>query len=420
MSGESGAELKTAQLERESTPRLRFLEFQGFEGWEEKKLEDIAPLQRGFDLPSDQIQLGSTPVVYSNGIQKFHNMGTAKGPGLLTGRSGTIGKIHFIEQGDYWAHNTTLWVTSFKNNHPKFIYYLYSSIGMIRFASGSGVPTLNRNDVHQFRAYIPRKVEEQQKIADCLSSLETLITAESQKLEALKTHKKGLMQQLFPGEGEAVPKLRFLEFRDAGEWEDCKLSDFIETLDAGVSVNSGDRSANSDEKGILKTNAVTNGIFESRQNKLVSDQREIERLRESVKADTIIISRMNTPALVGANAYVNTNLENIFLPDRLWAAKPKPNISLKFIAFILGSDKMRSILSQSATGTSNSMKNISKSDVLSLQIFAPSPLEQRKIADCLTSLEQLISAQTQKLEMLKTHKKGLMQQLFPAPLEGQA
>jgi len=184
--------------EGETLPKLRFPEFQDAGEWEEKRMEDVAPLQRGFDLPSDQIIQGSIPVVYSNGIQNFHNKRMAIAPGLVTGRSGTIGKIHFIEEGDYWPHNTSLWVTSFKGNFPKFIYYLYNTIGMNRFASGSGVPTLNRNYVHAFQVCLPPSVGEQQKIADCLSSIDELITTQTQKLDTLKTHKKALMQQLFP------------------------------------------------------------------------------------------------------------------------------------------------------------------------------------------------------------------------------
>jgi type I restriction enzyme S subunit len=128
----------------------------------------------------------------------------AKGPGLLTGRSGTIGNLHYIEDGEYWPHNTTLWVTTFKDHHPKFVYFLYVATGLDRFASGSGVPTLNRNDVHAFETRVPCSKEEQQRIAECLSSLDARLTAEYQKLDTLKLHKRGLMQQLFPSAEEAA------------------------------------------------------------------------------------------------------------------------------------------------------------------------------------------------------------------------
>lgn len=210
-----------------------------------------------------------------------------------------------------------------------------------------------------------------------------------------------------------VPRLRFPEFRDAGEWQERPLSKFIDRLEAGVSVNSSDRPATVHEKGILKTSAVTDGIFDPMENKVVADAGEKCRLKEPVVKNTIIISRMNTPALVGANAYIKEDYENLFLPDRLWAAKPKADTSMQFIAYILGSGKGRAALSELATGTSGSMKNIAKANVLELPVVTPGPKEQQKIADCLSSLDVLIAAHTEKLDALKTHKKGLMQRLFP-------
>lgn len=191
------------------------------------------------------------------------------------------------------------------------------------------------------------------------------------------------------------------------------MSALINGLNAGVSVNSGDRPANPGESGILKTSAVTNGVFDPLENKVVFDSEELKRLKEPVTKNTIIISRMNTPALVGANAYVEISHKNLFLPDRLWAAKPKPETSMRFIACILGSEKGKAALSELATGTSGSMKNIKKADVLELQILVPSLIEQQKIADCLFSLDTLITAQAEKIDALNSHKKGLMQQLFP-------
>jgi len=283
-----------------------------------------------------------------------------------------------------------------------------------RINTSGGIPHISAKHIKEFEICFP-SIEEQQKIADCLSALDELIAAQAQKLDTLKAHKKGLMQQLFPAPGQTTPTLRFPEFRNAGEWGEYPLSKFIKTLDAGVSVNSGDRPACDAEFGILKTSAVTNGIFEPSENKVVVDSGEQKRLKEPVQAHTIIISRMNTPALVGANAYIDTSMDNIFLPDRLWSAKPQSGTSMRFIAYTLGSEKGRSALSELATGTSGSMKNITKFDVLGMQILSPDFPEQQKIADCLSSLDELIAPQTHKLDILKAHKKGLMQQLFPNP-----
>ena len=265
------------------------------------------------------------------------------------------------------------------------------------------------------RLPLPTEPAEQQKIAECLISVDELMAAQARKVAALKTHKKGLMQQLFPREGEIQPRLHFPEFQNAGEWEKAPLSKFILTLDAGVSVNSGDsRAADRGEFGVLKTSAITKGQFDPGENKVVLAESELSRLREPVTGGTIIMCRKNTPALVGANAYVESTHENLFLPDLLWAAKPREGVSMRFLAFILGSDKGRAALSKLAKGSSASMSNITKPEVLAFSVTAPSPAEQHRIASCLSSLDALITAEAEKHEALKTHKKGLMQQLFPS------
>jgi type I restriction enzyme S subunit len=170
----------------------------GFNGeWETKPIRQIAPLQRGFDLPTRRLQEGPYPVVYSNGVLNSHAEFQVKGPGVITGRSGTIGKVTYVEK-DYWPHNTALWVTSFNGNNPKFIFYLYSHIGFERFATGSGVPTLNRNDVHAFNATIPTP-SEQSVIALVLSDMDTEITALETKLAKARQVKQGMMQELLTG-----------------------------------------------------------------------------------------------------------------------------------------------------------------------------------------------------------------------------
>ena len=208
-----------------------------------------------------------------------------------------------------------------------------------------------------------------------------------------------------------VPAIRFKGFN--GEWVKYPLASFISSLDAGVSVNSGDRSANENEFGILKTSCVTNGVFEPNENKVVFKMEEISRLKEPVLENTIIISRMNTPALVGANVYINRGYANYFLPDRLWAAKPTSIGNLKFIAYILGSGKGRLALSDLATGTSGSMKNISKPAVLRLELRAPEEKEQTAIGNYFQKLDTLINQHQQKHDKLSSIKKAMLEKMFP-------
>lgn len=170
--------------------------FKGFnDPWEQRKLGEIAPLKRGFDLPKSQIQDGPYPVVFSNGIGAYNSSFRVIAPGVVTGRSGSIGNVIYVEK-NFWPHNTSLWVTNFNKNIPKFIYYLYQHINLNRFASGSGVPTLNRNDVHNHSVLIPN-VGEQQKIANLLTILDLHIAANQRRIDQLKSLKKYLMQNMF-------------------------------------------------------------------------------------------------------------------------------------------------------------------------------------------------------------------------------
>lgn len=188
------------------------------EDWEVKSILNIAPLQRGFDLPISNISIGIYPVVFSNGILKYHNSYKAKGPGVITGRSGTIGKLFYVSE-DYWPHNTTLWITNFKGNYPKYIFYLFNSLNFSIFASGSGVPTLNRNDIHDIKIAIPNSKLEQTAIATALSDTDALIAALDKKIAKKQQIKQGAMQQLLTG------KKRLPGF--SGEWVEKPLGDTL-------------------------------------------------------------------------------------------------------------------------------------------------------------------------------------------------
>jgi type I restriction enzyme, S subunit len=189
-------DLKQSAMQQLLTGKKRLTEFDA--EWEMKRLGELAPLQRGFDLPNSQLNLGPFPVVYSNGILTYHTAFKVHGPGIVTGRSGTIGKVTFVED-NYWPHNTSLWVTNFKGSDPKFIFYLYTWLDFKRFATGSGVPTLNRNDVHSFEVLVPSTAEEQTAIASILSDMDTEIATLEQRRNKTHDLKQAMMQELLTG-----------------------------------------------------------------------------------------------------------------------------------------------------------------------------------------------------------------------------
>ena len=177
-----------------NVPPLRFPEFTG--EWQCKAIEKVAPLQRGFDLPTQNLVEGIYPVIYSNGILQHHDKYKCEAPGLITGRSGTIGKFTYIDSGFYWPHNTSLWVTDFCGNCPKFIYYLYQTVHIEQFSTGSGVPTLNRNDVHRYKTSVPTAIVEQEKIAKFLSILDERIVTQNKIIDKLQSLIKGIAQNI--------------------------------------------------------------------------------------------------------------------------------------------------------------------------------------------------------------------------------
>jgi len=135
-------------------------------GWESKRLDEVGTLQRGFDLPAPLRTSGPFPLVTSSGPTDTHNEAKVKGPGVATGRSGSIGNVFFVDD-DFWPLNTTLYVKDFHGNYPRFVYYLLQLIDLSRFATGTGVPTLNRNDVHGELVALP-PLDEQQRIVAVL------------------------------------------------------------------------------------------------------------------------------------------------------------------------------------------------------------------------------------------------------------
>jgi type I restriction enzyme S subunit len=182
--------------------RLQSVFTQRGEGWVEKRLEDVCVLQRGFDLPTRSRVHGDFPLVSSSGISDTHNEGPVKGPGVATGRSGSIGNVFYIQE-DYWPLNTVLYVKQFHGNDPKLVYWLLKHFDLKRFATGTGVPTLNRNFVHDERVLLPESKTGQKGIADQLDALQIetqrLELLYQQKIDALEALKKSLLHQAFSG-----------------------------------------------------------------------------------------------------------------------------------------------------------------------------------------------------------------------------
>jgi type I restriction enzyme, S subunit len=202
-------DLKTATMNELLTKGIGHTEFKDSElgripkSWEIGRFDDFITLQRGHDLPTQDRKKGVIPIFGSNGIVGFHENSIIEQTGVITGRSGSIGDVHFVK-GLYWALNTTLYVKDFHENDAEFISHYLRFFELDRFATGTGVPTLNRNDVHNQVISFP-PLEEQLKICEAIGVIESLLATVAMKLSQTQSLKKSLMQDLLTGRVRVNP-----------------------------------------------------------------------------------------------------------------------------------------------------------------------------------------------------------------------
>ena len=271
---------------------------------------------------------------------------------------------------------------------------------------GAVIAHISQKQIESFPVFVPSNTLEQRTVADCLAEVDNMISAQEQKVESLKAHKKGLMQRLFPQPGETTPRLRFPGF--TGEWEENPLSHFLH-----------EHKTKSDGKCEVHSVSVAKGVIN-----------QVEYLgRSFAAADTskynlakpgdIIYTKSPTGAFPYGIVKQNKNPYNVIVSP-LYAVYTPVN---QYVGYILDSyfespvntnNYLSSLIQKGAKNTIQ----ISNDTFVSKSMCLPSnPAEQQKIAKCLESLDSLIAAEIQELESLKAHKKGLMQQLFPRPVK---
>src|SRR5690554_4552984 len=356
-------------------PALRFPEFKEDGEWEEKKLGEVFEIGSGRDYK--HLEPGNIPVYGSGGYMLSVDNYLYDGESVCIGRKGTIDKPMFLS-GKFWTVDTLFYTHSFKGSWPKLIFYIFQKINWINHNEAGGIPSLSKTLINKIEVMLP-SLPEQQKIADCLSSLDDLLAAHNEKLELLKGHKKGLMQNLFPQEGERVPKFRFPEFENDGEWEEKKLGEVFE-------IGSG-RDYKHLKPGDIPV--YGSGGYMLSVNDCLYD------------GESVCIGRKGTidkPMFLSGKFWT---VDTLFYTHSFKGSWPK----LIFYIF----QKINWINHNEAGG----IPSLSKTLINKIEVMLPSLPEQQKIADCLSSLDDLLAAHNEKLELLKGHKKGLMQNLFP-------
>ena len=389
---EKGNEIKTV------VPALRFPEFQDTEGWKEYKLKSLCEIGNGKDYK--HLGSGNIPVYGSGGYMTSVDDFLYDGESVCIGRKGTIDKPIFLT-GKFWTVDTLFYTHSFHNCLPKFLYLIFQQINWYKYNEAGGVPSLSKTTIGEINVFAPVEkkgdLKEQQKIADCLSSLDELIEATAQKVDALKEHKKGLMQRLFPAEGKNVPDMRFPEFQRTQVWEDAILGTVADYENGKAHENE------IDEDGDF---IVVNSKFISTDGEVIKRTNTPYCLADKEDILMVLSDVPNGRAI--AKCFFVDESGKYTVNQRICRLRSK-SINSKFLFYLINRNPYFLSFDDGVKQT-----NLKKSEVLECPLMIPSsPIEQQKIADLLSSIDDLIIATEQRIKSLEKHKKGLMQQLFP-------
>ena len=396
-------------------PKLRFPDFRGTGGWAIPKLGSIGFFTGGGTPSKDKTDywIGVNPWVSSSDVFEdgIHDISISRyisdeavqatatkvvpaNSILLVSRVG-VGKLAISRTPICTSQDFTNF-TPAKDNLV-FLAYCIKSLKakLLAFNQGMAIKGFTKDDVSNLGIPLP-KLAEQQKIADCLSSLDELIAAQARKVDALKTHKKGLMQQLFPREGETQPRLRFPEFRDAGKWEKM-------TLGTAANFYNGRAYKQEELLDAGKYKVLRVGNFFTNNNWYHSNL-ELDETKYCEDGDLLYA----WSASFGPRVWRG---EKTIYHYHIWKVVEHSGIDKQFLFIILEHETERM---KAKTTNGLGIMHITKGAIEGWESFFPGLAEQRKIADRLINLDGVIAAEARKLELLAEHKKALMQQIFPS------
>lgn len=289
----------------------------------------------------------------------------------------------------------------------------------------TGIINLKFEEYLASRIQVPRSLAEQRAIVQILETQDAVIQKTESLIDNLKAIKQGLLHDLLTRGIDANGRLRRPQAEAPDlylpsqlgwipkEWRIAPLSSQVASLDAGVSVNSENRPHGAGEIGVLKTSALSRGEFRPTQNKAVVAN-EVCLAREPVLGDSILVSRMNTPELVGESCYVSDPWPNLFLPDRIWQLKKVlPHcVDMRWLSFVFLTSRYRAYVDVHSTGTSGSMKNLPKASLLNMPVAFPPVDEQRSIALRVDAVVKRAASELEKLAKLQAQKAALMDDLL--------
>lgn len=375
-------------------------------GWERKPLGSVCTLQRGLDLPTPQRVKGIFPLISSSGVIDTHIEGPIKGPGVITGRSGSVGKVFFVNE-DFWPLNTTLYVRDFHGNEPRFVFHLLNHFDLQRFAGGAGVPTLNRNDVHGEPVFVPSDVQEQQRIVAILDEAFDAIAAALANAEQNRQNARALFESYL----QSV-------FSQCGDgWTEKPLGEMA-TFRNGVNFT---KSSQGEQIKILGVKdfqdyywAPLNSLDSIIPDGILPDS-------DTLQQNDIVFVRSNgNPELIGRCLLIGEVQERTtFSGFTIRARRFTEEVLPQYLCHFLKSSHIRRELVNGGNGAN--IRSLNQGALSKLRINFPVALnEQERIVEQLETMQsetqQLESLYQRKIDALDELKQSLLQHAFSRKL----
>lgn len=381
------------------------------EGWTKKTLQEVCVLQRGFDLPKQQRIPGNYPLISSSGRIDSHTQSKVKGPGVVTGRSGSIGSVFYIDD-DFFPLNTTLYVKDFCGNDHRFIYYLLKTFDLKRFASGAGVPTLNRNNVHTEVTHIP-PLSEQKRIVAILDEAFAGISQAIANAERNLNNSRDLLHDSY--------KYIFNKIT-SGKYKRTTVSDIANTEKGSIRTGPfGSQLLHSEftDEGIavLGIDNAVNNIFSWDKRRFITEDKYRELSRYTVKPDDVIITIMGT---CGRCAIVPSDIPPAINSKHLCCITlDKGKCIPEFLhSYFLYHPTAKQYLVSRAKGSI--MAGLNMGIISELPVHLPSLAQQKDIIKRFSSLStgitHLETIYQQKLAALAELKQSILQKAFTGQL----
>lgn len=416
-------------------PELRFPEFIDDGDWEKLVVSQVASYENGKAHEQNIVEEGAYIVVNSKFIssggkvRKYTNNANclANKDDVLMVLSDVpngkaIAKCFYVEENNKFTVNQRICKITATNVNSKILYYVLNRNSyLLSFDDGVKQTNLRNEDVLSCPVVLPKNPKEQAKISEFVSSLDEIIEGHIERLDLLEEHKKGLMQNLFPQKGEKKPKHRFPEFENDGEWIQTSLGKvykfYITNSFSRDNLNYEAGNVKNIHYGDIHTKFSTLFDITNEDVPFINEDVSIDKIKEDsycVEGDVIFADASEDLNDIGKSIeIVNLNGEKLVSGlHTLLARQMKSQLAIGFGGYLFKSAWIRKQIQRESQGAK--VLGISATRISEILIsFPKNKKEQQKIASCLSALDELIASQTKKIDQLRLHKKGLMQNLFP-------